>query len=156
MANTLNETYMRTVGKSISWRIVITIVQIVNGFLVTGNWIFGVKMASLGAAVNIIMYWLHERGWNKVQWSREQKGNTWLEKWYRSLGKDLSWRIIITFNNFWMPWVLTGSWKIGLSFLTVATLINMFIYWSHERIWNIIPYGKEVKQELQGNATNNS
>jgi uncharacterized membrane protein len=43
-----------------------------------------------------------------------------------------------------MPWVLTGSWKVGLSFMGVATIVNMFIYWSHERLWNIASFGKQV------------
>lgn len=141
-----NEKYSRTVLKSISWRIVISLVQILNGLIVTGNLTFGIQMASLGAVVNIFLYWFHERIWNSVQWSRKRDGMTFIEKWYRSLGKDLSWRIIITFNNFWMPWLLTGSWKVGLSFLTVATLINMVVYWTHERLWNAVKYGKEIKE----------
>ena len=139
-----NEAHKRTIGKSVSWRIIITLVQIINGLIVTGSLAFGIQMASLGAAVNIVLYWVHERVWNKIQWSREQAGSTYSEKWYRSISKDLSWRVIITFNNFWMPWVLTGSWKVGLSFVTVATIVNMFIYWSHERLWNIASFGKQV------------
>ena len=139
-----NEQHKRTIFKSITWRIVITIVQIINGLIVTGSLMFGVKMASLGALVNIFAYWIHERVWNKIQWSREQRGDTYSEKWYRSISKDLSWRVIITFNNFWMPWLLTGSWQVGLSFMGVATLVNMVIYWSHERLWNMVSYGKQV------------
>ena len=139
-----NENYTRTILKSITWRITITIVQIINGLIVTGSLMFGVKMASLGALVNIFAYWIHERVWNKIQWSREQRGDTYSEKWYRSISKDLSWRVIITFNNFWMPWLLTGSWQVGLSFMGVATLVNMVIYWSHERLWNLAPIGKQV------------
>ena len=139
-----NEQHKRTIFKSVTWRIVITMVQIINGLIVTGSLMFGVKMASLGALVNIFAYWIHERVWNKIQWSREQRGTTYSEKWYRSISKDLSWRVIITFNNFWMPWLLTGSWKVGLSFMGVATLVNMVIYWSHERLWNMASYGKQV------------
>ena len=139
-----NEQHKRTIFKSVTWRIVITMVQIINGLIVTGSLMFGVKMASLGALVNIFAYWIHERVWNKIQWSREQRGTTYSEKWYRSISKDLSWRVIITFNNFWMPWLLTGSWQVGLSFMGVATLVNMVIYWSHERLWNMVSYGKQV------------
>lgn len=144
-----NEIYLRTVAKSVSWRVVITLTQIVNTLIVTGNLVLGFKIAGLSAAVNIILYWVHERVWNKIQWNRQQLGSTFKEGWTRSIGKDISWRVLQIINNFWMPFVLTGSWKIGLSFMTVATLINMFIYWSHERLWNLVPYGKQVVEEEQ-------
>ena len=49
-----NEAHKRTIGKSVSWRIIITLVQIINGLIVTGSLAFGIQMASLGAAVNIV------------------------------------------------------------------------------------------------------
>ena len=73
-----NEAHKRTIGKSVSWRIIITLVQIVNGLIVTGSLAFGIQMASLGAAVNIVLYWVHERVWNKIQWSREQAGSMFI------------------------------------------------------------------------------
>jgi uncharacterized membrane protein len=95
-----NEAHKRTIGKSVSWRIIITLVQIVNGLIVTGSLAFGIQMASLGAAVNIVLYWVHERVWNKIQWSREQAGSTYSENGTEALVKTYRGELLLLLTTF--------------------------------------------------------
>ena len=143
-----NEIYWRTFAKVISIRIVFTFVHTINTFIVTGNLIMGLKVAGLAFLVNPILYWLHERGWNIWQWGRwKHDKRNFNEGNWRSLGKDMSWRVVITGSNFLLPYFVTGSLKYGLTIMSLATLVNMIIYFCHERVWNLFSWGREIKNE---------
>ena len=145
MKKKYNENQLRSIGKTISWRVLLTISHIVNAFIITGSIITGLKIAGLAAVINSILFWLHERIWNIVSWNRlKNKKIVFSEAHSRSISKIISWRIIITINNFLIPFLITGSWQTGFLFLTSATVINMFLFWSHERIWNRISWGKNI------------
>ena len=139
-----NEKYLRSLAKVVTMRIIFTFVRITNTFIVTGSLITGLKVAGLAFFINPILYWLHERGWNWWQWGRYvddirkfKEGN------WRSLSKDITWRIVITGSNFFLPYFVTGSLKYGLTIMSLATLVNMVIYFCHERIWNLFKWGRE-------------
>ena len=139
-----NEKYLRSLAKVVTMRIIFTFVHITNTFIVTGSLITGLKVAGLAFFINPILYWLHERGWNWWQWGRYvddirkfKEGN------WRSLSKDITWRIVITGSNFFLPYFVTGSLKYGLTIMSLATLVNMVIYFCHERIWNLFKWGRE-------------
>lgn len=139
-----NETQSRSIVKSISWRILQTISHIVNGFIVTGSLLMGLKIAGLAAIINSILYWIHERVWNLNQWNRKPDENVkFSEGQSRFLSKMISWRIIVTITNFIIPFILTGSWGEAALFTGMATLVNMFLFWGHENLWNRIKWGKK-------------
>jgi uncharacterized membrane protein len=103
----------------------------------------GVTIASFAVVINMILFWAHERGWNWVQWNRKPKdGLFFMDGHPRTVSKSVTWRALITMNNFLIPYLMTGSWKAALAFLTIATLLNVIVYYSHERAWNLIRWGK--------------
>lgn len=143
MSQTFKETQSRTVAKVVSWRVALTISHLVNAFIVTGSWITGLQIAGLAAVINSALFWLHERAWNRAQWNRQADERiTFNEGQTRTVGKILTWRVLITVSNFVIPFIMTGSWQSGLAFLTLATLVNIVIYWTHERVWNRVTWGK--------------
>ena len=54
---------------------------------------------------------------------------------------------LITANNFLIPYFTTGSWQAALAFLTVATFLNIVVYYLHERAWNMISWGKNESEQ---------
>jgi len=139
-----NEKYLRSLAKVVTMRIIFTFVHIINTFIVTGSLIAGLKVAGLAFFINPILYWLHERGWNWWQWGRyADDTRKFKEGNWRSLGKDITWRVVITGSNFFLPYFVTGSLKYGLTIMSLATLVNMTIYFCHERIWNLFKWGRE-------------
>lgn len=68
------------------------------------------------------------------------------EKVLRSLGKVVTWRIAVTLTNFFGGWLASGSWKVGLGVVSFALVVNSTLYWFHERLWNRIEWGKQVKK----------
>lgn len=142
-----NEKYTRSIAKAATLRVIATFMHVFNTWTVTGSWLMGLKVAGLAFFVNPVLYWLHERGWNRYQIDRKpDPKRKFQEGSWRSLGKDVTWRVVITGSNFVLPWIATGSWKTGLAIMTVATLVNMIIYFFHERLWNLVPWGREIKE----------
>jgi len=67
------EKHVRSFAKAISWRIVATLTTILLVFAFTGSLMIsgGVGVAEL--VVKILVYYLHERVWNMVDFGREKK-----------------------------------------------------------------------------------
>ena len=66
------------------------------------------------------------------------------EKAMRSLGKVVTWRILVTITNFIGGYLASGSWVVGLGVVSFALVVNSILYFFHERAWNRINAGKEV------------
>ncbi len=67
---------------------------------------------------------------------------------WRTVGKIISWRILLTIMNFVYTYAVTGNIKAGLAVAGISALVNTFLYWSHERIWNVVDWGKFNKIRL--------
>ena len=100
-----NESYWRTLSKVVSMRVMFTCIHIMNTFIVTGSLMAGVKVAGLAFFVNPVIYWVHERAWNSWQWGRflANSKRKFTEGFVRSIGKDLTWRVVISISNFVFP-----------------------------------------------------
>lgn len=146
MTSRFKEQHPRSIVKTITWRIALTISHITNAFIVTGSLILGLQIAGLAAIINSFLFWSHERLWNKFQWNREKNEKTsFSEGQTRTISKIVTWRILITFSNFLIPFIMTGSWGSAVLFAGMATVVNMFIFWAHERIWNKVRWGKKTE-----------
>jgi uncharacterized membrane protein len=61
----------------------------------------------------------------------------------RTIVKIITWRALLTIINFTYTYIVTGDWKAGLAVAGLAAVFNSFIYWSHERVWNSVSWGKK-------------
>lgn len=148
MATTFTETKIRSLSKVVTWRILITMSHMMNAFIVTGSLLTGIKIAGLALVINSALFWIHERLWNFFQWNRKHSDKLkFAEGNPRSISKIITWRVLITFSNFLIPFLMTGSWGQAAIFAGMATVVNMVLYYSHERIWNWIVWGKKENSE---------
>lgn len=67
---TFYEKIPRSVAKVISWRVLVTITNFFGGWLASGNPWVGLGVVSFALVVNSILYFFHERAWNKSNWGR--------------------------------------------------------------------------------------
>lgn len=142
------ERHIRSLFKTLTIRILFTLSHILNGFIISGTWSTGFKIAGTALFINSGLYYFHERFWNKSQWNRKyNKILLFIEGIFRSIGKSLTWRILITMSNVLIPYFTTGSFGQALVFLGLATIINIAIYYLHERVWNKISYGKRYDRK---------
>ena len=60
----------------------------------------------------------------------------------RSLAKAISWRATGSLDTFIVAVLITGSSKVAGSVALAEILTKTLIYYFHERVWAVIPWGK--------------
>ena len=75
--------------------------------------------------------------------------NSKSEKYYkrgetkrRSIVKAITWRTLGTIDTIVIAFVLTGEIKTAISIGGIEIFTKMILYFFHERIWNMIKWGK--------------
>jgi len=58
----------------------------------------------------------------------------------KSVIKAISWRIIGTIDTILISWWLTGTLAIALSIGSIEIFSKFFLYYGHERLWNLIKW----------------
>ena len=57
----------------------------------------------------------------------------------RSLGKAFSWRVVATVTTATIAYVVTGEVGTALTIGGIEFVLKFFIYYLHERAWNLVP-----------------
>ncbi len=71
-----------------------------------------------------------------------------LESHKRSIAKALTWRIFATFVTISVVYIFTKELVLSASIGLIDTMIKIFAYYSHERLWDRIGFGrKKVKED---------
>ena len=61
----------RSLVKSITWRVIALITTFISIYIITGKINFALQGTVLTNIINFILYYWHERMWNKIQWGRK-------------------------------------------------------------------------------------
>ena len=64
----LSDSHSRSIAKAVSWRITGTLDTFLISLLITGELTLAGAIAFTEVITKIVLYWLHERAWNKVKW----------------------------------------------------------------------------------------
>ena len=59
----------------------------------------------------------------------------------RSAVKSISWRAICIVVSVFISYLLTGEWNIAVAIGLLYNVINVILYYFHERIWTKIKWG---------------
>ena len=70
-----NPSFKRHIAKTITWRIIGTIDTMILGWFVTGNPITGLKIGGLEVLCKMILYFIHERIWYKMNFGLPNRNN---------------------------------------------------------------------------------
>jgi uncharacterized membrane protein len=65
------------------------------------------------------------------------------ESHLRSFAKALAWRATGSINTFLVTLLITGSSVFASSLAAAEIATKIAIYYGHERIWALIPWGRE-------------
>ena len=60
----------------------------------------------------------------------------------RSLVKTISWRLTGTFCTFLISFIILGDITVSSTIALIQLIFNTIMFYIHERIWNIIKWGK--------------
>jgi uncharacterized membrane protein len=67
----MNVSKKRSALKAITWRLIGTADTFVISWVITKEPVTAGAIASFEVLTKTILYYLHERGWNKVRWGRK-------------------------------------------------------------------------------------
>ena len=136
-----NESVLRSLLKSFSWRIIAISDTIITVFVVTcvlGD--CGVKNALtigvLELLIKFVGYYMNERIWLSIQFEK-RFGVT------RTLFKTLCWRVVATLITFIVAGkILNTQDNAALYIAGIEIFTKSLLYYMHERLWLILPLGK--------------
>lgn len=136
-----NESVLRSLLKSFSWRIIAVSDTILTVLLVTcvlGD--CGVKNALtigiLEFLIKFTVYYIHERIWLSIQF-KNRFGIA------RTLYKTISWRVIATIITFVVAGeILNTQDNTALYIAGIEVFTKSLLYYMHERLWLTLPLGK--------------
>ena len=135
------ESHIRSLIKGISWRIVATTDTIIVVLFVTclsGHCSIedAIKIGALEFLIKWIVYYIHERVWQRVL-----KNGVITKK--ETLLKSLSWRVIATIMTFIISGMILDSFGEVALYIALTELFTKFaLYYLHERLWLKLPLGR--------------
>ena len=136
-----NESVLRSLLKSFSWRIIaisdtILIVLLITCVLGDCSLKNALTIGFLEFLIKFIAYFIHERIWLSIQFEK-RFGVT------RTIYKTLSWRVLATVVTFIVAGeILNTKDNTALYIAGIEIFTKSLLYYMHERIWLILPLGK--------------
>lgn len=67
----LTEKPVRSITKSVSWRVIGTVDTILISWIVTGEATVAFSIGSIELLTKMILYFFHERIWNTIKWGKK-------------------------------------------------------------------------------------
>ncbi len=64
------DTHKRSIAKTISWRVVATVITGVVTFILTGRLDFAVTVGIADTLVKFLIYYVHERMWTRISYGK--------------------------------------------------------------------------------------
>ena len=136
-----NESVLRSLLKSFSWRIIAISDTILTVLLITC--VFGdcslknaLTIGFLEFLIKLVAYFVHERIWLSIQFER-RFGVT------RTIYKTLSWRVLATVVTFIIAGeILNTKDNAALYIAGIEVFTKSLLYYMHERLWLTLPLGK--------------
>lgn len=141
MATYKRESHIRSILKGISWRVVATTDTILLVLLITclSGHCSAENALKIGAAeflIKLIIYYVHERGWQRYLTYKEVTAKV-------TLYKTIVWRLIATSATFVISGTILNSFDgIALSIALLESITKFILYYFHERLWLRIPLGR--------------
>ena len=133
----------RHIAKTITWRLVGTIDTIILSWIISGNPMIGLKIGMAEMLTKMLLYYLHERAWFKINLTKEGKV---LESKKRHLAKTVTWRFIGTIDTMLLAWFISGNPLTGLKIGFAEVITKMILYYFHERVWYKMDFGLDQRK----------
>ena len=135
----MKDTNLRSITKGISWRIFASIDTFFLSWLIFDKPIHAGAIALSEVLTKILLYYLHERGWNIIAWGRDQTGRV---AHLRSIAKGTSWRLIGSLDTTVISWFITKSVSGAFALGGFEIITKILLFYIHERIWVRIKWGR--------------
>lgn len=130
---TFKETHLRSVTRSVLWRIMGILLLALITYIVTHNWIVTSLITVLHHVIFIGVYYLHERFWLKVKWLRTSK--------WKPLVRIATYELIL--GNLVLAilcLIFTGSLQKMATITFIYIGNKLWIYYAWDYLWSKIKW----------------
>lgn len=62
---------------------------------------------------------------------------------FRAITKALTYRFWQSLNTFIISLIITGKLEMAAAIVSLEVIVKIFVYFWHERIWNMIKWGRK-------------
>ena len=125
--------FKRHILKTITWRLIGTTDTFIITSLISKDFTYGLKISLFEIFSKMILYYFHERFWfNSIVKNSD----------IRHLIKTFSWRFIATTDTVLISCLILGNIYGGLKIGIIESLSKIVLYYLHEKVWYLLPYGK--------------
>jgi len=66
------------------------------------------------------------------------------ERNLRSIVKSITWRVLVIVSDLVIVYAVTRRYNITLAVVTLSHIVSAALYFTHERLWDRIQWGREV------------
>lgn len=119
----------RAILKTISWRLVASIITTGIIFALTGRIMLAFSVIGIEMITKMLLYYAHEKGWSYIQ-----KPIIGTKK--RALYKTVTWRIFASIDTLVIIFFFTGEALWATSATGLEIILKTLFYYLHERAWN--------------------
>lgn len=123
-----DSSHKRHIAKAITWRFIGTLDTMLLSWFITGDAFIGLQIGLAEVFTKMILYYLHERLWFKINLNSETTN-------WRHVAKTVSWRVVGTIDTVILAWLISGDPLIGLKVGLVEVITKMLLYYLHEKAW---------------------
>ena len=67
----MTDSFIRTFAKTVSWRVTGSLSTFLIAYILLGNIVVSSVLALVQLIINTILYFIHERIWNKTNWEKK-------------------------------------------------------------------------------------
>lgn len=71
MAVAMQETWKRSIVKTVTYRAIGITVMTAAGFILSGSWKVGIGVGLVDMCLGFVSYFVHERVWNFIPWGKK-------------------------------------------------------------------------------------
>jgi uncharacterized membrane protein len=64
------DTTKRSIAKALTWRALASLATFIISYMLTGDIVAATGIAGVQVFVNLLLYYVHERIWNKIDWGQ--------------------------------------------------------------------------------------
>ncbi len=151
MNPTSKESNARSLAKTITWRLVGSLDTFFLSWLLSGQTTKASSIALLDTAIKLVVYYLHERVWQRIplgyfrslrKGKQVSTASLKNESHLRSITKSLSWRIIGGLITVLLAYIILDDPKMAWSIGGIEFVSKFILFYIHERLWQLIPRGQ--------------
>lgn len=139
----IRDTKLRSLVKGISWRVVGTIDTFLLAWIFFGKLSIAVPVALAEVFTKVLLYFLHERVWNRIPWGRHNTKTTHI----RSIVKGISWRFFGSVDTFILGLIFSGNLLASFKVSFTEVITKVVLFYLHERLWTAIKWGRFFDQQ---------